>query len=401
MSGTTYHLRPRSGWLNDPNGMVRRGERWHVFFQHNPDAPAHDRIAWGHASSTDLAHWEQHPVAFGPTPGGPDAFGCWSGCYLPGLDRPAVAYSGIAADPPHSTVCVRTGSEDLLTWSSPTVVATTPPHVREMRDPFVLDHAGRRFAVLGAGLPGGEPALTLFGLDDPWRWEDLGVWLTASSSPVLAGAGPADVWECPQLVPVDDRWVLVLSLHDRGHLGDVVGCVGDLVDDGGVPRFVPERLDLLDTGSCFYAPQIALDGDPHPWVIGWAREEDRDPAERDHAGCMTLARRLVLVDGRARLVLDRRAEQLLGEELDELGPGEHRLQGAARVVVRGTGALVHPDLGPVALGEGDEAWVDDELVEVYPADAAPSTWRSPAPWTLRVEEGTATLSIPQASASSR
>ena len=107
---TSYHLRPRSGWLNDPNGMARVDDVWHVFFQHNPDAPVHDRIAWGHATSRDLAHWELQPVAFSPSPGAPDAFGCWTGVFVPGHDRPAVVYSGIADDSRQSTICLRWGN---------------------------------------------------------------------------------------------------------------------------------------------------------------------------------------------------------------------------------------------------------------------------------------------------
>lgn len=392
-SGTAYHLAPERGWLNDPNGMVRHEGRWHVFFQHNPAAPVHDAIAWGHASSQDLARWDLHPLAFGPTPGGPDATGCWSGCFLPGLERPAVAYSGIAAEPPHSTVCVRTGSPDLMTWSAPRVVAGTPEDVRVMRDPFVLQHGGRGLAILGAGLDDGRPAMVLYELQDPWRWDYLGVWLTPDSSPALADAGPADVWECPQLVPVEDRWVLVLSLHDRGVLGQVVGCVGDLVDDGGVPRFVAERVDVLDTGNCFYAPQVALDGERSPWVMGWVREEGRDLHEpaadvRDRAGCMTLARRLVLRDGAARLVLDERVDQLLNGQSEEVGPGLHRLEHAGRLAVGVEAVLRHAELGEVQLSAGSQVWVDADLVEVYPAaDGVTSTWRSEIAWTLEMARG--------------
>lgn len=388
VSGTAYHLAPERGWLNDPNGMVRHDGRWHVFFQHNPAAPVHDAIAWGHASSPDLARWDLHPVAFGPTAGGPDATGCWSGCFLPGLERPAVAYSGIAAEPPHSTVCVRTGSPDLMTWSGPTVVAETPADVQVMRDPFVLEHDGRRFAILGAGLDDGRPAIVLYDVQDPWRWEYLGVWLTPGSSPALADAGPADVWECPQLVPVEDRWVLVLSLHDRGVLGQVVGCVGDLVDDGGMPRFVAERVDLLDTGNCFYAPQVALDGERAPWVMGWAREDGQDPAVRDRAGCMTLARRLVLRDGAARLVLDERVERVLVGETEIVTGAEVAVEGSGRLTVRADAVLRHVKLGEVRLGTGSQTWVDGDLVEVYPAaGGVPSTWRSHVPWTFEVDRG--------------
>lgn len=33
----SYHLGPRSGWLNDPNGLVFVGGRYHACFQHQPD----------------------------------------------------------------------------------------------------------------------------------------------------------------------------------------------------------------------------------------------------------------------------------------------------------------------------------------------------------------------------
>ena len=38
---------------------------------------------WGHAVSTDLAHWQHLPPALEPTPGGLDADGCFSGTAFP------------------------------------------------------------------------------------------------------------------------------------------------------------------------------------------------------------------------------------------------------------------------------------------------------------------------------
>ena len=66
--------------MNDPNGPLFCGGRYHVFYQHIPDGCEWDfGIVWGHAISSDLVHWEHLPNALKPSPGGLDADGCFSG----------------------------------------------------------------------------------------------------------------------------------------------------------------------------------------------------------------------------------------------------------------------------------------------------------------------------------
>ena len=80
--------------MNDPIPFYRAGA-YHVYFQHNPAGAYWDTMHWGHAVSTDLAHWRELPLALSPTGGGPDAEGCWTGCVVEdgGLFR--VLYTGI------------------------------------------------------------------------------------------------------------------------------------------------------------------------------------------------------------------------------------------------------------------------------------------------------------------
>ncbi|MDO5286415.1 MAG: glycoside hydrolase family 32 protein [Actinomycetia bacterium] len=380
---TSYHLRPASGWLNDPNGMTLVAGTWHVFFQHNPDAPRHAQIAWGHATSTDLASWRLQPVAFGPTPDGPDSFGCWSGVYVAGHDRPAVVYSGVRDPSGQSTICLRWGSPDLLSWGPPVVVAETPEQAVVMRDPYVFTYGGRRLAVLGAEMPDG-PAVLLYDRSDELHWRYLGV--LVGDDPVLRGAGEADIWECPQLFELDGRWVLVVSVHNRGVLGQVVAAVGDLDADGERLRFRAETAAPVDAGTRLYAPQVTT-ADGQPLLIGWVRQDQQDPTGRDQAGCLSLPRRLHLAGGELRSRVDPgAAAALTGDAV----PAPSGVLDLARrcwsVVAAAPVTLVHPEHGRVEVPPGSEVWVDGDVVELYPPDAVPSTWRHDQPWQLEVPE---------------
>ena len=266
------HIRPGYGWLNDPNGMAHVDGRWHVFFQHNPQAPVHNRIQWGHVSSADLVTWTEHPVAFGPQEGGPDDFGCWSGVFAPGLARPAVVYSGVAASDGQSTVCLRWGSADLLDWSDPIVVARTPPGVQIMRDPFLFSWGERRWALLGAELAEGGPAILLYDCADMLAWQPAGHF-AHHRDPVLDGLPRADIWECPQLLQVGEQTALIVSRWLAEELLEVFWVGGAITDRDGTPAFVADTAagwGVLDAGTSCYAPQLVNTGDGS-LLLGWVR----------------------------------------------------------------------------------------------------------------------------------
>ena len=72
-----FHYSDKSSWMNDINGLVYFDGVWHMYYQCNPNTVIcnTDDMHWGHATSTDLLHWEQHAPALYPDDDG----AMWSG----------------------------------------------------------------------------------------------------------------------------------------------------------------------------------------------------------------------------------------------------------------------------------------------------------------------------------
>lgn len=220
-----YHFSPARNWTNDPCGLVYSGGQYHLFFQYNPFANSWGHMSWGHASSPDLIHWRERPVALAEEGG----IMIFTGSAVEDRDNTSSLCRG-----PKCLVAIYTGHreaktdprvehQDLAvsndngqTWQKYEHNPVLNRNLPEFRDPKVSWHAQSRQWVMTVLAPLERKAL-FYGSQDLKDWRLLGEFGPAGST--------TGVWECPDLfeLPVDGdpkntRWVLKIGVG-KGHPG--------------------------------------------------------------------------------------------------------------------------------------------------------------------------------------
>lgn len=279
-----YHFMPPANWMNDPNGLIQWKDEYHLFYQHNPYAPHWDTMHWGHAVSRDLVHWRHLPIPLTPTPGGPDAEGCFTGCAVNDAGVPTLIYTGV-----HPEVqCLARSRDGLLTWQKDArnPVIAGPPQGQEVtgfRDPYVWREGDQWALVLGSGFPRVGGAALLYRSPNLIDWHYVG--------PLCVGdiEETGHNWECPNFFGLGDRHVLIISPQP---LRQALYLTGDYNQD----RFTPRSQGLLDAGGYLYAPQVMIDGNGRRLMWGWLQEgrDDEAQGEAGWSGVMSLPRELSL-----------------------------------------------------------------------------------------------------------
>lgn len=281
-----FHYTPRINWMNDPNGLVYYQGVFHLFHQYNPFGNMWGYMSWGHATSTDLIHWDHKAVAI--PYGKEEEEGIFSGSAV--VDHQNTSGFGDGGNPP--------------------IVAIYTSHYSHE------DGSTTQAQSLAYSLDGGETFTKYEGnpvleFDDPdfrdpnvsWN-EEMGKWLMVVALPTqhkvrfyssdnlknwkfLSDFGPAGatggVWECPDFFklpvngdPGNQKWVLHIDLNP----GSIAGGSGSqyFVGEWDGTSFFPDETFMesaphwVDYGTDFYAAiswnNLPEEMDEQIW-IGW------------------------------------------------------------------------------------------------------------------------------------
>ena len=263
-----YHLMPAHNWMNDPNGPIYFGGRYHMFHQYNPRGATWGNMHWAHATSPDMIQWHHEPIALAPTAGGPDSEGVFSGSVVFDDGKPAVIYTAVA--PPSSagdatlrdgvhtwreTQCLAVAQDDdLRVWKklSEPVIATPPGglEVTGFRDPALWREGQKWMLILGSGVRGKGGMILLYTSTDLRHWTYLHPLIDGSpgKSTSVNPVDTGEMWECPDFFPLGNKHVLLIST-----MGKVRWKVGTYANR----CFTPEKEGVVDWGS-YYAAKTMI-----------------------------------------------------------------------------------------------------------------------------------------------
>lgn len=321
-----YHFLPPARWMNDINGPLYHKGYYHIFYQFNPfgDKPYDETVTdqvewagmhWGHARSKDLVSWEHLPIALAPSVERGER-GCWSGCAAVNgagalmLFYTAVFENKIPYEIPFEQWAA-VGDEDLIEWkrSPANPILSLKTHGRpgfspEWRDPFIFHADGRTFMIIGACGDAGTPIYEA-GNAELTEWTTRGIMWDKSV-------------ECPNFVPLGDKWVFISSPFDLVRYD--VGAF-----DTRTLTFTPETGGIVDWGN-YYGTNTMFDDKGRCVLLGWVPGWDWGALKdgRGWNGCMALPRVLSVTE-------DNRLVQTPAPELERLRMDEDYIHEAVKL----------------------------------------------------------------------
>ncbi|MBQ7442089.1 MAG: glycoside hydrolase family 32 protein [Prevotella sp.] len=259
------HFTPAQNWINDPNGMVYVDGTYHLFYQYNPQGNSWGNMSWGHATSTDLINWTEQSVAMLRD----DLGDVFSGSAVIDKNNTAgfgqnamVAIYTASGERQQQALAYSTdGGKNFTRYNGNPVIANTS--MPDFRDPKVFWHEGTKRWIMA--LAKGWDYSAEF-----WGSSDLKNWTKLSEFRIDRIGCNRGQWECPDLIPFGNNWVLIISVNPGGPVlgSGTMYFVGDF--DG--TTFTADNLDYplwMDYGMDNYAGVTWSNTGDRKVLIGW------------------------------------------------------------------------------------------------------------------------------------
>jgi sucrose-6-phosphate hydrolase SacC (GH32 family) len=156
------HFTSPPNWINDPNGPIFLNGQYHLFFQTNPSGDQWGHMSWGHATSPDLIHWKQLPVALMEEKG----VAIFSGSTVEDSENTSGLCGAAGQKTPSCLVAIYTGASQEkqtqnlavsrdggTTWTKYSANPVIDLGLKDFRDPKVFWHTASRNWVMVVAVP--------------------------------------------------------------------------------------------------------------------------------------------------------------------------------------------------------------------------------------------------------
>lgn len=269
-----FHIAPPTGLMNDPNGLIFDGEKYHLFYQWFPFDALHGMKHWKHLITKDFQHYQSSddliPCELF------ESHGCYSGGALKIDDKLAMFYTGNTRRPsdnqrvPYQNLAIFDLNGKLLS-KRPLIENAPEGYTEHVRDPKpYFAENGKIHFICGAQRENLTGTAIIFEMDN---LEDTPRLLGELSLPAFDN-NKVFMWECPDLLKLGDKDVFIWSPQGKSrephqfqnnyHAVYAVGKLEGLT-------FHAEHIAELDQGFDFYAPQTfaGLSKTENAILFGW------------------------------------------------------------------------------------------------------------------------------------
>lgn len=294
------HFTPKTGWINDPNGLVYENGNYHLFYQFYPHDTKHGSMHWGHALSRNLIDWTHMPIALLP-----DKLGnIFSGSAV--YDKHNTSGFGTADNAPLITMFTHSGNtqQQSIAYSLDGIkyekYINNPviqnPGIKDFRDPKVFYNPINDCwsVVIAAG-----DHIEFYSSPDFKTWQKTGTF--GPKGNMCPG-----VWECPDifmLTAPDGHiiWVLTVSMTLPAEVGGpkTQYFLGSFDGNTFICDKKFDEVEWIDPGFDNYAA-ISYNSEEleDKIIIGWGLNWTyaADTPTNEYCGHMTLPRKLTLID---------------------------------------------------------------------------------------------------------
>ncbi len=269
----TYHIQGEIGWINDPNGFSYANGYYHIFYQYHPYSDYWGPMHWGHRTSKNLIKWSDETVSLAPLSNKVDGGAAFSGAAVFHYDLHILYYTEHSKDKQVIKRALSRNKTD-YTVDSNFIVSSNdvsfPLNQNEFRDPFIFTKENRTFCLIASMDQSNNYVVVLFEvINFQFIYRNI----------ILSKHQLGNMIECPVLIKVDDKDVLICSFLDTEsvknkykNIASSVAFIGNLNLDNYEYTYIKSH--QIHNGFDGYAQQVLYKD--KPIMISWLGMHTRE-----------------------------------------------------------------------------------------------------------------------------